>query len=67
MKHTEPNFWKYVVAYILFGAGSILLVGETAEWGLMGKRPALLVALFAIWFGVLTIATIKKSANRSAD
>ena len=31
MKHTDPNFWKYVVAYVLLGAGSILLIGEIVE------------------------------------
>jgi hypothetical protein len=63
VKHTEPDFWKYVVASILVGAGSILMIGEIAEWGIMGKRQSLLVALFAIWFGVLTLISIKKSGD----
>jgi hypothetical protein len=67
MKHTDPNFWKYVVAYVLLGAGSILLIGEIAEWGIMGKRPALLVSLVVIWLGVLTLIANKQSTNKSAE
>ena len=63
MKHTDPNFWKYVVAYVLLGAGSILLIGEIVEWGIMGKRLALMGSFVAIWFGVLTLIAIKKSKN----
>jgi hypothetical protein len=67
MKHTDPNFWKYVVAYVLLGAGSILLIGEIVEWGIMGKRAALMGSLIAIWFGVLTLIATKKSTNQSAE
>jgi len=66
MKQTDPNFWKYVVAYVMLGAGSILLIGEIVEWGIMGKRLALMGSFVAIWFGVLTLIAIKKSKNQSA-
>jgi hypothetical protein len=66
MKHTDPNFWKYVVAYVLLGAGSIPLIGEIVEWGIMGKRLALMGSFVAIWLGVLTLIAIKKSKNQSA-
>lgn len=66
MKHTDPNVWKYVVAYVLLCAGSILLIGEIVEWGIMGKRQALMGSFVAIWFGVLTLIAIKKSKNQSA-
>lgn len=66
MKHTDPNFWKYVVAYVLLGAGSIPLIGEIVEWGIMGKRLASMGSFVAIWLGVLTLIAIKKSKNQSA-
>jgi hypothetical protein len=66
MKHTEPNFYKYVNAYILLGAGTILLLDEIAEWGIMGKRPMLLLSFFAIWMGVVTLINLKKSTSQSA-
>ncbi|NBO58928.1 MAG: hypothetical protein EBU73_08370 [Chitinophagia bacterium] len=40
------------MAYVLLGAGSILLIGEIVEWGIMGKRLALMGSFVAIWFGV---------------
>jgi hypothetical protein len=66
MKHTEQNFYKYVNAYILLGAGTILLLDEITEWGIIGKRPLLLVSFFAIWMGVLTLINLKKSTSQSA-
>ncbi|MFN5708548.1 MAG: hypothetical protein ACK49R_02065 [Planctomycetota bacterium] len=66
MKHTEPNFYKYVNAYILLGAGTILLLDEIADWGIMGKRPMLLLSFFAIWMGVVTLINLKKSTSQPA-
>jgi hypothetical protein len=54
------------VAYVLLGAGSIPLIGEIVEWGIMGKRLALMGSFVAIWLGVLTLIAIKKSKNQSA-
>jgi len=66
MKHTEPNFYKYVNAYVLLGAGAILLLDEITQWGIMGKRPMLLLSFFAIWMGVVTLFNLKRAAKQSA-
>jgi hypothetical protein len=66
MKHTEPNFYKYVNAYVLLGAGAILLLDEITQSGIMGKRPMLLLSFFAIWMGVVTLFNLKRAAKQSA-
>jgi hypothetical protein len=66
MKHTEPNFYKYVNAYILLGAGTILLLDEITEWGMMGKRPMLVLSFFAIWMGLVTLSNLERLRKQSA-
>ena len=64
MKHTAPHFWQYAAAYILLGSGTLLIVGEVAEWALVGKELSLVGGLIAIWIGVMALAGLKRSRQK---
>ncbi|NNF42868.1 MAG: hypothetical protein HKN62_07445 [Phycisphaerales bacterium] len=64
MLHTQAGFWKYATAYTLLGCGTLLILGELAEWAFVGKKLSLVGGLIAIWLGVMTMAALKRSKGR---
>ena len=56
MKHTEPQFWYYALAYFLLGGGSLAIILNF----FLGEKPDL-AGLIMIWFGIIVLLRIKKS------
>ena len=56
MKHTDPWFWNYALAFFMIGAGTLAIALEiftdrTSDWA----------GLIMIWLGVMALtATTKK-------
>ena len=55
MKHTEPQFWYYALAYFLLGGGSLAIVLNF----FLGEKPDL-AGLIMIWFGIIVLLRIKR-------
>ncbi len=70
MKHTAPQFWYYAAAYILLGAGTVVIVGEVAAWALVGKKLSLVGGLGgglgALSLGVMSLAGLKRSKRKAS-
>ena len=56
MKHTEPQFWYYALAYFLLGGGSLAIILNF----FLGEKPDL-AGLIMIWFGIIALLRIKQS------
>ena len=56
MKHTEPQFWYYALAYFLLGGGSLAIILNF----FLGEKPDL-AGLIMIWFGIIVLLRIKRS------
>ncbi len=41
MKHTERGFWMYAAAYLCFGTGILMMVGDLVPWAVGGEPPDL--------------------------
>ena len=55
MKHTEPQFWYYALAYFLLGGGSLAIVLNF----FLGEKSDL-AGLIMIWFGIIVLLRIKR-------
>ena len=55
MKHTEPQFWYYALAYFLLGGGSLAIILNF----FLGEKPDL-AGLIMIWFGIMVLLRIKR-------
>lgn len=72
MQHTAPGFWLFVLAYLLLGCGSLIILFEIADWAFMGKKLSLFAGLFSIWLGAICLARLKHTyaepiATRAVD
>ena len=56
MKHTEPQFWYYALAYFLLGGGSLAIVLNF----FLGEKSDL-AGLIMIWLGIIVLLRIKRS------
>jgi len=61
MKHTDPGFWQFAIAYILVGSGTLIIVFEILDWAFVGTKLSLVSGLFSIWLGVITLARLKRA------
>lgn len=59
MKHNEPYFWQYALAYLLIGCGTLSIILDVL---LEEKSKA--IGLFIIWSGVLVLTGIKRKGNQ---
>lgn len=64
MKSTDPFFWGFATAWVLLGAGTLLVVSELAEWGFFGKQLSLGGGLLTIWFGVMAIVFLSQARSK---
>ena len=55
MKHTDPLFWNYSLAYFLVGAGSIAIALEV-----LGGGASDWTGLIMIWRGVMVLTAAKR-------
>lgn len=65
MKHTDPNFWPYVAAYLLLTCGAILFVDGFAKWVMDQANTSILNTSFiagcaAIFVGSIAFAGAKR-------
>ena len=63
MTHKQPKFWQFACAYILIGAGSIMVALQLLELALLGDKKDLLTGLISIWFGVFSLGILARSAR----
>ena len=52
----------YIMAYVLFGTGSLVMVIGLLEWALEGKTFSW-VGMGSIWMGVIALVVANKKAN----
>ncbi len=56
----------YIMAYVLLGTGSLVMVIGLLEWALEGKAFSW-VGMGSIWMGVIALVVANKKANETAS
>ena len=59
MKHTEPQFWHYALAYFMLVGGSLAILLE-----LFREEKSNWVGLIMIWMGVMVLNGIKQAGPK---
>ena len=60
MIHKDPDFVGFVAAYVLLGAGSLLILVEILGFAFADKSVSLSSALIMIWFGVFSLKNLNR-------
>ncbi len=63
LTHMQPKFWQFAGAYILIGAGSVMVALQLMELALLGDKKDLFTGLIFIWFGTLSLGILARSAR----
>lgn len=58
MKHTDPNFWPYLAAYLLLTCGAILFVNGFAKWAMDQSNTSILNTSFIAGCAAIFVGSI---------
>lgn len=67
IKHTDPNFWRYTLAFVLLCCGGVMIGDGVAKWVMEESNTSILSGCCTIILGIIVLPSKKPASAETAE